>query len=160
MFLDQVSFSKVIESTPLVSIDLVVINTQGQALLGKRLNRPAKGFWFVPGGRILKDEALAAGFKRLTIDELGQAFTIDQVSLLGPFDHFYDDCIFGDDISTHYVAIAFVLKLECELDNLPLNVQHGRYKWFDISDLMVDDSVHPHTKWYFEKNKISLFKKD
>ncbi|MGB5118801.1 MAG: GDP-mannose mannosyl hydrolase [Providencia rettgeri] len=158
MFLDESTFSTVIESTPLVSIDLVVINAQGQALLGKRLNRPAKDYWFVPGGRILKNEALADAFKRLTRDELGQAFTIEQASLLGPFDHFYDDYVFGDEVTTHYVAIAFILKLEYELANLPLDVQHGGYQWFDILHLMIDDSVHLHTKWYFDKHKTDLFK--
>ncbi|MEL4387167.1 GDP-mannose mannosyl hydrolase [Shewanella xiamenensis] len=158
MFLDQTTFSTVIDSTPLVSIDLVVINEQGQALLGQRLNRPAKGYWFVPGGRIQKNEALADAFKRLTLDELGLAFTIEQSSLLGPFDHFYDDYVFGDDVSTHYVAIAFILKLECELANLPLDIQHGGYQWFDIAHLMTDDRVHLHTKWYFDKHKADLFK--
>jgi colanic acid biosynthesis protein WcaH len=59
VFLDKELFSTVIESTPLISIDLVVKNNLGQTLLGQRLNKPAKGFWFVPGGRILKDESLA-----------------------------------------------------------------------------------------------------
>lgn len=160
MFLDETTFSTVIESTPLVSIDLVVINAQGQALLGKRLNRPAKDYWFVPGGRILKNEALADAFKRLTSDELGQVFTIDQACLLGPFDHFYNDCVFGDDITTHYVAIAFILKLEFELNSLPLHVQHGGYQWFDIPHLLSAGEVHTHTKWYFNAQKIELFKKD
>ncbi|WP_394229060.1 GDP-mannose mannosyl hydrolase [Shewanella colwelliana] len=160
MLLDQTTFSTVIESTPLVSIDLVVINSQGQALLGQRLNRPAKDYWFVPGGRILKNEALADAFKRLTRDELGQAFTIEQACLLGPFDHFYDDYVFGDDVTTHYVAITFILQLECELAHLPLDIQHGGYQWFDMPSLMHDDKVHVHTKWYFDKHKTDLFKKD
>ncbi|WP_434341262.1 GDP-mannose mannosyl hydrolase [Motilimonas cestriensis] len=158
MFLDQAIFTTVIESTPLVSIDLVVINKQGQALLGQRLNRPAQGYWFVPGGRILKNEALADAFKRLTLDELGQAFTIEQASLLGPFDHFYDDYVFGDGVTTHYVAIAFILKLECELASLPLDMQHGGYHWFDVSSLLTNNKVHTHTKWYFDKHKTDLFK--
>ncbi|PMG42157.1 GDP-mannose mannosyl hydrolase [Shewanella sp. 10N.286.52.B9] len=160
MFLDQGTFTTVIASTPLVSIDLVVINTKGQALLGQRLNRPAKDDWFVPGGRILKNEAIADAFKRLTQDELGQTFNIVQSSLLGPFDHFYNDYVFGDEVTTHYVAIAFILKLECELDNLPLDVQHGGYQWFDIPQLMTSDKVHKHTKWYFDKHKTDLFNKD
>jgi colanic acid biosynthesis protein WcaH len=64
MFLEKDTFKTVIASTPLVSIDLVVTNQNGEALLGKRLNRPAKDFWFVPGGRILKEESLAAAFRR------------------------------------------------------------------------------------------------
>lgn len=149
MFLNKETFSTVIESTPLVSIDLVVKNQKGQALLGQRLNRPAKDFWFVPGGRILKSESLADAFKRLTLEELGQTFSIEQAGLLGPFDHFYKDNVFGDAFSTHYVAIAYVLTLECALEKLPLNIQHGNYQWFNIDELMQLDNVHQHTKNYF-----------
>ncbi|MBL0711392.1 MAG: GDP-mannose mannosyl hydrolase [Colwellia sp.] len=148
MFLDKETFSTVIESTPLVSIDLVVKNKQGQALLGQRLNRPAKDFWFVPGGRVLKDESLADAFKRLTIEELGQAFLIEQATLLGAFDHFYHDNVFGDAFSTHYVAIAYVITLNSNLEQLPLNIQHGSYKWFGIEDLLQSGDVHQHTKNY------------
>ena len=160
MFLDKSTFSKVIASAPLVSIDLVVMNPEGEVLLGERLNRPAKGYWFVPGGRILKNETLADAFKRLTCDELGIEFAIEQSVLLGPFDHFYDDYVFGGDVTTHYVAIAFILKLDRQLDNLPLDVQHGGYKWFSVPLLLADDKVHKHTKWYLDKNKTDLFTKD
>lgn len=49
------TFKTVIESTPLVSIDLIVLNSEGKILLGKRLKHPAQGYWFVPRGRILKE---------------------------------------------------------------------------------------------------------
>ncbi len=168
MFLDQATFSTVIASTPLVSIDLVVTNANGQVLLGQRLNRPAKNYWFVPGGRILKNESLANAFKRLTRDELGQELTIDQARLLGPFDHFYADNVFSDmltsgqittdDVSTHYVAIAFTLQLDGPLANLPLALQHGGYHWFDVPSLLADPKVHLHTKWYFDKTYTELIK--
>ena len=149
MFLNKEIFSTVIESTPLVSIDLVVKNKHGQALLGQRLNRPAKNYWFVPGGRILKNESLADAFKRLTAEELGQTFSIEEAQLLGPFDHFYNDNVFGDVFSTHYVAIAYELTLETELEQLPLNIQHESYQWFNIDDLFRNDNVHQNTKNYF-----------
>ena len=53
------TFKTVIASTPLISIDLVIKNNTGRILLGKRTNRPAQGFWFVPGGRVLKDEPVS-----------------------------------------------------------------------------------------------------
>jgi colanic acid biosynthesis protein WcaH len=58
-------FKKFVASTPLVSIDLIVRDTQANILLGKRVNRPAKDFWFVPGGRVLKDETVEQAFIRL-----------------------------------------------------------------------------------------------
>ena len=149
MFLDKDLFATVIESTPLVSIDLVVKNKQGQTLLGQRLNRPAKGFWFVPGGRILKDESLAAAFRRLTLEELGEAFNIEQGRLLGPYDHCYNDNVFGDDFTTHYVAIAYVLIIDHELNHLPVDIQHGTYQWFEIDSLGNNNDVHINTKNYY-----------
>ena len=149
MFLDQKKFETVIDSTPLVSIDLVVLNENNEALLGQRLNRPAEGFWFVPGGRILKSELLANAFKRLSLNELGIELELSIAELLGPYDHFYDDCVFNDKIKTHYVAIAYVLRLtNQQLDALPLNEQHNAYKWFSFDELLKSSKVHNHTKWY------------
>lgn len=150
MFLDKSTFTTVIDSAPLVSIDLVVLDNDGNALLGERLNRPAQGYWFVPGGRITKNESLADAFNRLTLDELGQAFSITDAELLGPYDHFYDDYVFGDEVSTHYVAIAYVLRLTQPLSKLPMGIQHGDYRWFSKTELLSKDSVHKHSKWYFE----------
>ena len=77
-FLEKEVFTTVIDSTPLVSIDLVVVNEHEKVLLGFRTNKPAKGLWFVPGGRIQKNESLACAFNRLTNQELGCNFDIRQ----------------------------------------------------------------------------------
>ncbi|WP_333004774.1 GDP-mannose mannosyl hydrolase [Vibrio coralliilyticus] len=151
MFLSKQRFSQVIESTPLVSIDLVIEDESGQVLLGERINRPAQGFWFVPGGRILKDEKLEDAFARLTFEELGHEFKLSQATLLGPYTHFYDDNVFGNDFTTHYVAIAYkLIVIRSEL-NLPMGVQHSRYRWYNQDELLTSDKVHLHTKWYFQK---------
>ena len=150
MFLSRQRFSQVIESTPLVSIDFVIEDESGQVLLGERLNRPAQGFWFVPGGRVLKNEKLEDAFARLTQEELGYEFELFQAKLLGPYTHLYDDNVFGDEFTTHYVAIAYKLVVIRSELNLPVNVQHSRYRWYDKSELLTSDKVHIHTKWYFQ----------
>ncbi len=151
MFLSKQRFSQVIESTPLVSIDLVVEDESGQVLLGKRLNRPAKGFWFVPGGRVLKDEKLEGAFARLTIEELGREFKLSQATLLGPYTHLYDDNVFSNEFTTHYVAIAYKLVVIRSELNLPMDVQHSRYHWYKQDELLTSDKVHIHAKWYFQE---------
>ncbi len=151
MFLSDAVFSTVIEATPLVSLDLIVRNSQGEVLLGERMNRPAKGYWFVPGGRIRKMEALACAFNRLTSEELGIAFPFADAGWLRPFDHFYPDSVFGDTPSTHYVAIACELAVGDNLSDLQAlpPQQHGRYRWFTVAELLADPAVHQHTKAYF-----------
>ena len=64
-------FLDVVRLTPLISIDLIVVDDHARVLLGRRVNRPALGAWFVPGGRIHKDESLGGAFSRIVREELG-----------------------------------------------------------------------------------------
>lgn len=148
MFLDNNLFRQVVDAAPLVSIDLIVKNEKGEVLLGQRLNRPAKGDWFVPGGRIHKGESLAKAFLRLTQEELGQALPIAQARLLGAYDHFYSDSVFGEAPSTHYVALGHEVFVK-SLSELP-NEQHCAYQWVAVDELLSRSDVHPHTKLYFQ----------
>jgi len=75
VYLPAETFRTVVAATPLVSLDLVVQRASGEILLGERLNRSARGYWFVPGGRIRKSEHLDDAFRRLTHDELAACRT-------------------------------------------------------------------------------------
>ena len=152
MFLNKEVFKTVVGSTPLISIDLVVRNPLGDILLGKRNNRPAQGYWFVPGGRIMKGEAMNAAFSRLCKEELGLCSDIKAANFLGPFEHFYEDSIFGSAVSTHYVVLGYEIEAEISLANLP-NSQHHEYDWFSIEEMAKAENVHRHSKWYLEALK-------
>jgi colanic acid biosynthesis protein WcaH len=151
-WLDSNTFETIVANTPLVSIDLIIHNASGQVLLGQRLNRPACGYWFVPGGRILKNETLAKAFLRLTQAELGLTLPIDSARFFGLYEHFYQDSVFSVGIDTHYVVNAFELQLPSPLSVLPQD-QHSAYKWLTPTELLSDDMVHIHTKWYFDSDK-------
>ena len=86
-FLSESTFQTIIGATPLVSIDLIVKNTQGEVLLGYRTNRPAQGYWFVPGGRVQKNERLDKAFLRLTKAELGVSIPRSAATFMGVFEH-------------------------------------------------------------------------
>lgn len=156
-YLSSGAFATVVASTPLVSIDLIVRDSNGLVLLGERLNRPAQGYWFVPGGRILKDESLAVAFRRLTRTELGVEANIEEANYIGLFEHFYSDSVFCVEsaekkMSTHYVVNGFELYLPADHDRLP-TAQHNKYRWFYVEELLKDVRVHKHTQWYFMPDK-------
>lgn len=153
MFLPKEIFKKVIASTPLISIDLVITNSQGEILLGYRNNKPAQGFWFVPGGRILKNEKKDIAFSRLVKDELGLFVDIQDAEFQGVYEHFYDDYVFGDEITTHYLVLAYQLCVDINLNDLP-NTQHSQYKWFTPNELLESENVHVHSKWYLPINEL------
>lgn len=146
MFLDKEIFSSVVEHTPLVSIELMVRNQNGQVLLGQRVNEPACGYWFVPGGRIHKDETLDDAFTRTVKSEIGLDVKRSDSRFHGLFEHFYDNNVFSDEFSTHYVALAHEFTIDKEIQT---NNQHSTYKWFEVEELLTSDNVHKYTKEYF-----------
>jgi len=138
----------VVANTPLVSIDLIVKNEAGQVLLGRRTNQPAKGYWFVPGGRILKNERLDEAFLRLSGEELGFSVPSARSRFLGVYEHLYPDSSFDPNVGTHYVVLGYELITNLKLDALPKK-QHNDYQWFKIEELLASHNVHANTKAYF-----------
>ncbi|WP_180042664.1 GDP-mannose mannosyl hydrolase [Acinetobacter sp. YH16039] len=152
MWLPDETFKSVIQHTPLISIDLIVRNEDGEVLLGKRVNAPAKGYWFVPGGRVRKNETLDDAFVRLVKEELGieSGITRADAKFLGVYEHFYDDCVFGDDIGTHYIVLGYEIQL-VEITVLKGSIkQHSCYKWWCIPDFLKSKDIHDFTKKYFK----------
>ncbi len=154
-WLNDAIFSSIVANTPLISIDLVVKNGRGEILLGLRTNRPAQGMWFVPGGRICKDEPISDAFLRLTCEELGVALPIDKGQFLGVYEHFYPDNFSGDEFSTHYVVLGYQIALDLTLDQLP-RAQHEGYRWWKVSALLQSERVHIHSKWYFDRQQVGI----
>lgn len=141
-------FKQVVQNAPLFAIDLVVLNAKNEVLLGERLNAPAQGFWFVPGGRVFKNESLKIAFNRISQEELGLTLKIEQASLLGLYDHFYSDSFFSDDVSTHYINATHVIRLSEENLTLPTE-QHRHYRWVTVEKLCSDELIHGFSKGFY-----------
>lgn len=146
--LNKDDFLNVVTLTPLVAIDLIVTSADDSILMGKRVNEPAAGYWFVPGGRIFKGETLEQAFQRITAVELGLAFNIEKAQLLGAFTHLYDtNFAHVPGIDTHYVVLAYRLPLTVDLRYLPIQ-QHLDYRLISRNEDL--RSVHPKCQVYFD----------
>ena len=150
-YLEGEVFECVVANTPLVSVDLIVKN-EGRVLLGKRVNKPAQGYWFTLGGRVFKDEMINSAIKRIAKVELGIDLTATP-KFIGVFEHLYDDSIF-DHVSTHYLNLGYELELS-ELSELPKE-QHNDYRWFSVEELLESVEVHGYVKDYFTTQKGSV----
>lgn len=142
-------FATVISSTPLISVDLLIVNTRGELLLGKRNNKPAQGSWFVPGGRVFKNESIAQAISRISQSELGVSLAQKNGSFKGHFEHFYQDSVINDDIDTHYVVLAYHYEVSDDLVISPCS-QHIELSWHRPSDVQTSEDVHCYTKAYLE----------
>jgi len=147
--LPREDFAALVARTPLVSIDLLVWNERDELLVGMRRNRPARGCWFVPGGRVRKGERFDVALRRLAREELGIDVDPARAVPVGVFEHLYDDNFAGiEGVSTHYVVIARALRLAADEPRPPEGDQHDGYRWLDRRVLREEPRVHPHTRAY------------
>lgn len=143
-------YSQAVDALPLVSVDLVVVNDNGQVLLGLRRNAPASSWWFTPGASVRKNEPFSHALERVGKWELGlPAADVQSARLMGVWDHFYDDSAFNTEVTTHYVNLPHVLKLSgsLELNALP-SEQHSDWRWQDAYAAAVAEDVHPNARIY------------
>jgi len=142
--LNDTTFKTVVDSAPLISID-ILLKKDNKILLGKRINKPAQGYFFSTGGRVYKNETIESAMGRIAKNELNIELKTTP-KFIGVFEHFYGDSIYND-VSTHYVNLAYEYEVEETLD-LPTE-QHNEYQWFSIGELLESKQVHVYTKDYF-----------
>lgn len=135
----------VVRNVPIVSVDLVVRHDHG-VVLGRRENRPAKGEWFVPGGRVRKNETLAEAVHRIAEEELG--VDVDIESRLGAYEHRYDESEFADVSSKHYLANGFVVRPRS--DEFAPDDQHAALRVFEPPF----PALHPYVEAYLRDAEL------
>jgi colanic acid biosynthesis protein WcaH len=145
--LEKKIFKEIIKNTPLVSIDLCIVCDK-KILLGKRKNNPLKGIFFTPGGRILKNEAHVECLKRVAKFELGlNDYDVKQAELMGVWDHFYQNSVFGETVSTHYVNLPHCIFYD-KKPEIMLDDQHEIYEWFDLTKVAEGNDFHKYMQSY------------
>jgi colanic acid biosynthesis protein WcaH len=146
--LDEQTFEQVVRSTPLCSIDLIVRDPDARCLVGLRTNQPAKGYYFVPGGVVRKDERLAEAFRRILSQETSIEAEISQAKYLGVFEHFYETNKFEKPgFGTHYICHAYELTLTHRL-LVTADRQHSELIWVSPTELS-KLNFHPYSAAYF-----------
>ena len=107
------------------------------------------GWYFVPGGRILKDERIGDAFRRIAHHELGLALTIENARFQGVYECFYPTSRFRLS-STHCVVLAYEITLS-SLSAIVSDDQHSALEWFPEDEMLARVDVHPNVKAYFSR---------
>ncbi len=151
--LPREEFIQIVRNTPLVAIDFVLWSQDDRLLLGRRNNEPAKGFLFVPGGRIFKDEKIADAFSRIMAGEMGLSYRLADAHYLGVFEHFYPTNVFGlSGFGTHYVVNAYEIRLAADVA-VRTEAQHSEYVWMPAAEVLSHPEVHTNTKAYLKAHR-------
>jgi colanic acid biosynthesis protein WcaH len=150
-------FKRVVRDSVLLALDLLIVNEKAEVLVGKRRNPPAKGWLFVPGGRVYKEERLTEALRRISTTETGVDLSQAGGTLYGVYDHLYPDNGFGEPgLSTHYAVIACLFE-NCPPIHCPGDGQHEYFEPMNITKLLSHPRVHAYTRNYFILDPPSLF---
>lgn len=115
-------FLFVSQLTPLVNVDLLIRNTQGQTLLTWRADRFYGPGWHVPGGIVRFKETIAQRITAVAHGEVGSAVTATPAPLM-----MREVTAPHRDVRGHFISLLYA----CTLDGPPdatLKFQHGEPK--------------------------------
>jgi len=136
-YIEQKLYNDILNNIPIACVDIAVI-VDGSILLVRRKDAPAKGEWWLPGGRIFKGETMKDAAKRKALEEVGL------ICHVGPIVH-TAETIFPDGpygISVHSINSCFFLYPHDNSHNICLDSHHEEYKWITN----IPDNIHPYVR--------------
>ncbi|MBI2436647.1 MAG: NUDIX domain-containing protein [Candidatus Magasanikbacteria bacterium] len=148
-------FAKTVEYYPMVAVNIILKNAHGEYLWIKRKNNPAKGEWWIPGGRIFNGETIEQAAHAILKKETGLSGSIQYISNQY-FEEIFDTRDFDEDdqkiypkhiTHVHYISTTVVIDL-ANLDTVNLDWQSSEYVW--SSEIL---SKHKYLQNYFESCK-------
>jgi len=125
-YLSEEEFRKIMKMKPTVSVDLLIKDTQGRFLLGRRNTEPYKNWWQVVGGMIYYNEKIGDTIRRIALRETG-------LTVFNPIFSDVYDIIDDVDPRGHVVCLAYVITDYS--GELSVNADNTELEFFDIDEL-------------------------
>jgi colanic acid biosynthesis protein WcaH len=126
-FIPLALYDQITKLIPIVSVEALIVVDKSLLFL-KRKNRPAKGQWWFPGGRIHMGESLEDTLRREVKEETG--LEISSYKLINVYSRVFPE--------RHDITIAYLCT--CKEGKIELNDEHSEHKLF--REIPVD--LHPY----------------
>lgn len=123
-FIPNELYYQILDNLPIACVDIAIVS-DGAVLLVKRKDAPAKGQWWVPGGRVSKGEMMKETALRKAREEVGVECHV------GPIIH-TAETIFPDGpqgIPVHSINSCFFLYPVSPGFKPKLDSHHHDFKW-------------------------------
>ena len=117
-------YSEIHRTTPVACVDVAVVRG-GKVLLVRREREPARGEWWLPGGRIRRDESVDKAASRLLLGEAG--LRLRKWSMLGAGEMWFQTDPFGHGLGTH--SLSVVILCEAMSGRVSLDGDHSDHIW-------------------------------
>jgi ADP-ribose pyrophosphatase YjhB (NUDIX family) len=135
MLIPEKQYREITQIIPIPCVDLLAVDQTGQILLLKRVNEPAKGRWWLPGGRIHFGETRKSAAVRKLFEECG-------LNIRGgePIETMTGDIIVPDGKGgiSHTISMVFSVQVD-SFSPLTLDSQSEKGEWRQPQDWLADD---------------------
>ena len=120
---------------PKVGVGIMILNSSGEVLLGKRIDDPIKassdlhgeGCWTMPGGKLEFQETLLDGAAREVLEETSIKVDKSKGELLSVTDEIRKD--------VHYVTVGFLCKNFAGEPKVTEPEEIAEWKWYNLNNL-------------------------
>ncbi len=136
-YIEEPLYKEILESMPIACIDIAIV-ANGRVLLVQRNDPPARGQWWLPGGRVWKGEKMRETAGRKAREEVGIPCHV------GPIIH-TAETIFPDGpygCSIHSINSCFFLYPVGDGGPVVLDAHHAAFRWVDS----IPPDVHPYVR--------------
>ena len=131
-------YRQILENMPISCVDIVIFH-KGKVLLVYRKEEPAKGKWWVPGGRIHKNEKLNDAVTRKVKEETNLDVIIEKQ--IGGYEYMSDKGIYDLKTGTHAVTVNYLVT-PLEGQEIKVDETSSDYRWID----KIEESLDPYIK--------------
>jgi colanic acid biosynthesis protein WcaH len=128
-------YREILRSMPIACVDVVIPSVAG-VLLVKRKNEPAKGQWWIPGGRVWKGEPLATCAERHAKEEVGLDAKFQRILHV-------EETIFDTgpwNVAVHSINVCILLSM-MENQSPVIDGDHSSWRWLRQYN---EISLHPY----------------
>jgi len=142
MYIEQSKYNEILKIMPITCVDVCIVK-DNKIFLAKRNNEPCKGQFYIPGGRVIKNEELKDTAHRKALEETGLDCYI--LKMINVETTIYTTGI--NQIPTHNINICF--KATIKTGNIVLNSENSEYIWVTKEESKKYD-LHPYVRHSIE----------
>ena len=139
-------YRQILEYLPILCVDLVFFH-QGKVLLTYRNDEPAKGKWWIQGGRVFKGETLQEALQRKAQAEVG--CLIQVIRQIGIYDFRSPVGPFPLKTGVHDVAIVYLVE-PAGVSEVRLNRDHSNFRWITS----IEGDLDPYVQQILKDAKV------
>jgi len=133
-------YKQILENMPVLCVD-IIISYLGKVLLIRRGEAPAQRKWWVPGGRLYKNERILDAAKRKALKETNLNIQIKK--MVGIYEYFSKEGKYPDmKTGTHTPVIVFLAEIDDQNPRVELDRTSLDYMWIG----KIEENLEPYIK--------------